>query len=220
LLADRLIEIDAMQELLAKKRRRLSAGREAVVFLQTKEASARRSCQLIFLARSTCQYRIKREPDEACSNQVKELAFAHPRYGYWRIHALLKRSGQRVNEKRVARVWQKFGLQGARDGEAKETPKGARQPPMPQASRPNEAWTDDFMFDRDAAGGRLKLLTLMDEFTRLRLGKAQAFLGADDGLELGPLALEPLLALDLLNFYLVGEASTPNRLDDSPPTFI
>jgi hypothetical protein len=44
--------------------------------------------------------------------------------------------------------------------------------------------------------------------------------GADDGLKLGPFALQPLLTLDLLNFYLVGEANTPNRLDDSPPTFI
>ncbi len=47
---------------------------------------------------------------------------------------------------------------------------------MPQASRPNEVWTYDFVFDRDAAGRRLKLLTLMDEFTReglaIRVGRS------------------------------------------------
>jgi len=139
--------------------------REAVVFLKTKEVSERRSCQLVLLARSTCQYRIRREPDKEFENQVKELAFANPRYGYRRVHALLRRSGQRVNRKRVVRVWQKFALQVPR---SKKTRKRVREPEpvMPQATRPNEIWTYDFVFDRDAAGRRLKLLTLMDEFTR------------------------------------------------------
>jgi len=149
--------------------------REAVVFLKTREVSERRSCQLILLARSTCQYRIRREPDEKFETEVKELAFAHPRYGYRRIHALLNRSGQKVNRKRVVRVWQKFGLQVPR---SKKTRKRVReaQPVMPQAVRPNEVWTYDFVFDRDAAGRRLKLLTLMDEFTReglaIRVGRS------------------------------------------------
>ena len=139
--------------------------REAVVFLQAKEVSERRSCQLVLLARSTYQYRIRREADEEFENQVKELAFAHPRYGCRRIHALLKRGGQRVNRKRVVRVWQKFDLQVPR---SKRTRRRVRQgqPIMPVASRPNEVWTYDFVFDRDAAGRRLKLLTMMDEFTR------------------------------------------------------
>ncbi len=139
--------------------------REAVVFLKAKEVSERRSCQLILLARSTYQYRIRREPDEEFEQEVKELAFAHPRYGYRRVHALLQRRGEKVNRKRVARVWQKFALQVPRP---KKTRKRVRepQPVSPVASRQNEVWTYDFVFDRDAAGRRLKLLTLMDEFTR------------------------------------------------------
>jgi len=149
--------------------------REAVVFLKTKEVSERRSCQLILLARSTCQYKIRREPDEAFEAEVKELAFAHPRYGYRRIHALLKRRGQSVNRKRVVRVWKKFALQVPR---SKKTRKRLRepQPVMPKATHPNEIWTYDFVFDRDAAGRRLKLLTVMDEFTReglaIRVGRS------------------------------------------------
>lgn len=149
--------------------------REAVVFLKSKEVSERRSCQLILLARSTCQYRIKREPNETFETEVKELAFAHPRYGYRRVHALLKRGGQTVNRKRVVRVWQKFALQVPR---SKKTRKRVREPQkvLPIASRPNEVWTYDFVFDRDAAGRRLKLLTLMDEFTReglaIRVGRS------------------------------------------------
>jgi len=149
--------------------------REAVVFLKTKEVSERRSCQLILLARSTCRYRLRREADEEFENEVKELAFANPRYGYRRVHALLKRGGQKVNRKRVIRVWQKFDLQVPRPKKAR---KRVRQSPpmMPQAMRPNEVWTYDFVFDRDAAGRRLKLLTMMDEFTReglaIRVGRS------------------------------------------------
>lgn len=149
--------------------------REAVVFLKTKEVSERRSCQLILLARSTCQYRIRREPDEKFETEVKKLAFAHPRYGYRRVHALLKRSGQKVNRKRVVRVWQKFDLQVPRSKKSKKRVR--QQPPvMPAATRPNEVWTYDFVFDTDAAGRRLKLLTMMDEFTReglaIRVGRS------------------------------------------------
>ena len=149
--------------------------REAVIFLQTKEVSERRSCKLILLARSTCRYTIKREPDEEFENQVKELAFANPRYGYRRVLALLRRRGQMVNRKRVVRVWQKFGLQVPR---SKQQRKRVRepQPMMPAATHPNEVWTYDFVFDRDAAGRRLKLLTIMDEFTReglaIRVGRS------------------------------------------------
>lgn len=84
---------------------------EAVVFLKSKQISERRSCRLVLLARSTCQYRIRSKPNEEFENKVKQLAFANPRYGYRRVHALLKRDGQPVNGKRVVRVWQKFGLQ-------------------------------------------------------------------------------------------------------------
>ena len=63
--------------------------RETVVFFQTKEVSERRPCQLILLAHSTCQYKIKRQPDEKFENQVKELAFVHPRYDYQRVRIAL-----------------------------------------------------------------------------------------------------------------------------------
>ena len=149
--------------------------REAVVFLRTKKVSERRSCQLILLARSTCQYRIRREPDEEFESQVKELALANPRYGYRRVHALLRRRGQTVNRKRVARLWQKFGLQVPRSKQKRKC-RREPQPITPTATRPNEVWTYDFIFDRDATGRRLKLLTLMDEFTReglaIRVGRS------------------------------------------------
>jgi putative transposase len=149
--------------------------REAVVFLKTKEVSERRSCQLILLARSTYQYHIKGQPDKEFENQIKQLAFANPRYGYRRVHALLRRRGQTVNRKRVARIWRKFGLQVPHVSRKRKRLREP-QPITPTATRPSEVWTYDFVFDRDAAGRRLKLLTLMDEFTReglaIRVGRS------------------------------------------------
>jgi putative transposase len=99
--------------------------REAVIFLQTKEVSKRRSCKLILLARSTCRYTIKREPDEEFENQVKELAFANPRYEYRRFHALLRRCGKAINRKRVVRVMAEVQFVGAALKTEKESSAGA-----------------------------------------------------------------------------------------------
>ena len=83
--------------------------REAVMFLQARRVSQRRACRLLNLARSTRYYQRRRQPDQAFEAQVKELALAHPRFGYRRVHILLKRGGVRVNRKRVWRVWQHLG---------------------------------------------------------------------------------------------------------------
>lgn len=140
--------------------------REAVILLKNKDVSERRSCELIFLARSTCRYQLQRQPDQEFETQVKELAVAHPRFGYRRVHALLKREGLTINRKRVARIWQKFGLQVPGRTRKKKRVKSSGALPAPVATGPNEVWTYDFIFDRDAAGRKLKMLTLMDEFTR------------------------------------------------------
>lgn len=150
--------------------------REAVVLLKSKPISERRSIQLLFLSRSTCRYRFKREADAEFEKQVKELAVENPRFGYRRIHALLKREGLPVNRKRVERTWQKLGLQVPRRTRKKKQVKNKGLMPSPAATRPNEVWTYDFVFDRDAAGNKLKMLTLMDEFTReglaIRVGRS------------------------------------------------
>ena len=140
--------------------------REAVVLLKTKAVSERRSCQLLFVSRSTCRYQLKRKPDAEFEKTVKELAIEHPRFGYRRIHALLRRGGLTINRKRVARIWEKFGLQVPQRTQKKKRAGKRGSQPAPTASRPNEVWTYDFVFDRDGAGRKLKMLTLMDEFTR------------------------------------------------------
>ena len=150
--------------------------REAVIILKTRAVSERRSCELLFLSRSSCRYQLKRQPDPEFEKQVKALAIAHPRFGYRRVHALLTRAGLIVNRKRVSRIWEKFGLQVPTRTRKRKRVENRGQMPAPRATRPNEVWTYDFVFDRDAAGRKLKMLTLMDEFTReglaIRVGRS------------------------------------------------
>ena len=96
---------------------------------------------------------------------IRGLAYKHIRYGYRRICALLRRSGIKVNHKRVYRLWRLMGL-SVRKRKKRKRQVGNRSGLVPRASKPNEIWTYDFMFDGCGSGGMLKLLTLVDECTR------------------------------------------------------
>lgn len=96
--------------------------------------------------------------------QVQNLAQRHPRYGYRRIWALLRRCQQRVNKKRVHRLWQRAKLQvrKVRRKRRRVHPTGL---PI-QATHPGQVWSYDFVHDACRTGTPLKVLTVMDEFTR------------------------------------------------------
>jgi putative transposase len=95
---------------------------------------------------------------------MRRLAQRHPRYGYRRIWALLRRRGRRVNAKRVYRLWRLAGLTLPRRRSRRKVRTGARL--MPRADRPNAVWTYDFIHDAAANGRRFKCLTIVDEYTR------------------------------------------------------
>ena len=71
--------------------------------------SERHACELLNFPRSTCRYRSRRD-DSALRQQLVELAYEKPRFGYRRLHVLLERMGQKVNHKRVQRVYRKTTL--------------------------------------------------------------------------------------------------------------
>jgi putative transposase len=104
--------------------------------------------------------------DGALGEELRQIAHKHSRFGYRRAHALLRRAGQQINHKRVHRVWRLMNLSLPQ----RRPRKRRRQPPtataITQATRPNQVWTYDFVHDWCAAGRRLKLLTVVDEFTR------------------------------------------------------
>jgi putative transposase len=136
--------------------------REAVRLLETKGISVRRACALVQLQRATFVYqaRPRQEQDELVA-EIASVAHEQPRYGYRRVWAVLKRS-RKLNRKRVHRLWKRAGLQ------VKRVPRVARRErPKPMAAAyPNHVWAYDFVEDHDVHGGVLRILTVMDEFTR------------------------------------------------------
>lgn len=132
--------------------------------LETLGVSQRRACGLVRLSRSVRQYRSVRQPDTTLEERIKALAGQHPRYGYLRVWALLRREGQEVNHKRVHRLWRKLKLQVPRRRKKKRYVSGGQVPL--RAEHPNHVWTWDFIYDTTADGRTLRCLTISDEFTR------------------------------------------------------
>jgi putative transposase len=126
--------------------------------------SQRRACGLIGTHRSTVRYRPRVRADAALHERLIELARERGRFGYRRLHVLLRREGLVVNHKRVLRLYQLAGL-GLRRQKRKRMPSmGRGTPSLP--TRPNECWALDFVSDTLAWGRRIRCLTVVDCFTR------------------------------------------------------
>lgn len=97
--------------------------------------------------------------------RLRELAAVRVRYGYRRLHVLLRREGWHVNHKRVYRLYRLESLALRRRWRRKRA-NGVRVIPL-QAQAPNERWSMDFVSDRLADGQRFRALTLVDNFSRV-----------------------------------------------------
>lgn len=99
--------------------------------------------------------------------RMLELVRPHPRYGYRRVWALLRREGWRVNRKRVHRLWRQQGLKVPRKQRKKRRlGSSANSCVRRPAEHKDHVWAWDFLHDRTADGGPLKWFTLVDEYTR------------------------------------------------------
>ena len=140
--------------------------RSAVEALVKRGRSISASCKRIGLARSTWMYE-KRIPhdEEAAILHIKDLAKRFPRFGYRRIGVMLKREGRAMNSKRVQRLWQLAGLQVPKRRRKKRT--WTKTEPWPDRGKcKNHVWTVDFLFDRTTDGKSIKVLSVLDEYTR------------------------------------------------------
>jgi putative transposase len=128
--------------------------------------SERGSCDAVGISRSTLRYEASVKPDEEIIRaRIRELAHYHRRYGYRRIQAVLEREGCMVNIKRVHRIWKDEGLQIKRK-RPKRRSQCARSDVINRAAHPNHVWSYDFVHDSTRRGGMIKLLTVLDEYTR------------------------------------------------------
>jgi transposase InsO family protein len=132
------------------------------------DVSERRACKVIGQPRMTQRYKTKHpNKDKALTAAIKKLANKHKRYGYRMITAKLRQDNWNVNHKRVQRIWQKESLQVPyRHKFKKATGSSANSCAVKKAEYPNHVWTYDFMKDQTENGRELKLLTVLDEFTR------------------------------------------------------
>lgn len=126
--------------------------------------SRHRACGLFELNRSSYYYRSHRRDDRALRMRMRELATVRVRFGYRRLHVLLQREGWAVNHKRVYRIYGEENLM-VRTKKRKKIASRARTP-QGQAQRPNQQWSMDFVHDRMEDGRCLRVLTVVDNFSR------------------------------------------------------
>lgn len=130
--------------------------------------SERRVCRVLGQVRSTQRYCQKRRDEEKqLIEEIHRLALKWPRFGYRRITVLLQQDGWRVNVKRVHRLWKQEGLQ-IRKRQRKRRRIGTSDNACTRR-RPkyrDHVWSYDFVSDRTEGGGRLRLLNVVDEYTR------------------------------------------------------
>src|SRR5277367_2311450 len=130
--------------------------------------SERWACRLVNQPRGTQRYQLtQREDEDALTQAIVELASQYGRYGYRRITALLRQVGWQVGKDRVERIWRREGLKVPQ----KQKPRGRlwfndgsciRLRP----ERPNHVWSYDFVSDRTHDGRSVRMLCIIDEFTR------------------------------------------------------
>ena len=127
--------------------------------------SERRACRVTGTSRATHRYRSVADPQDELRLRVRELAATRVRYGYRRIHVLLRREGWKVNHKRVYRLYRDDGL-----AIRARTPRRRRarqyRAARPELAAPNQAWAMDFVSDTLAGGQRFRLLAVVDCFSR------------------------------------------------------
>jgi putative transposase len=131
---------------------------------QVHSMSQRRVAGLIPIERMTLRYEHHRDRQEALRMRLRELAGNRVRYGYRRLTVLLRREGWEVNAKRIYRLYSEEGLM-VRTQKRRERAQRQRVP-LGQAARPNHKWSMDFVAQRLPDGRWIRVLTVVDQFTR------------------------------------------------------
>jgi putative transposase len=129
------------------------------------KVSIRRACACLRIDTSLYHYKSKRGDQAALKERIREIAQTRVRYGYRRIHVLLRREGWLVNAKRIYRLYRELGLQ-LRHKTPKRRVKAKLREDRADATRSNQVWAMDFVHDQLATGRKLRILTVVDTFSR------------------------------------------------------
>ena len=124
-----------------------------------------RSCRLAELSRAAWYKRSVARDQSALKMRIRDIAHQRPRFGYQRIHVMLRREGWPVNKKRVRRLYRLEGLQ-LRMRMRRRKHMCLHRGVVPQAQRTHERWSMDFVHDQLFGGRPFRMLTVIDQFSR------------------------------------------------------
>ena len=127
------------------------------------EISQRRACRVIAGARSSVRYHRSRAEDAGLRTRLRELASERRRFGYRRLHQMLKREGWVMNLKKLRRLYSEERLQVRQRKGRKRA--AAPRVPMTIPQGPNQRWSMDFVSDVFAASRRFRIFAAVDDFT-------------------------------------------------------
>lgn len=125
--------------------------------------SLRLSCGLIGMSRSSYAYRSGRDDAELLA-LIKEKALERKRWGYRRLHVLVRREGHQVNMKRTYRIYRDAGLQVRRRKRKRHRLERVHE--IFESAEPNQRWSMDFVHDVTCGGRRMRMLTVVDDHTK------------------------------------------------------
>ena len=142
-----------------------AAKREAVAHLQALlDVSERRACRIIEADRTSMRYQSRRGDDAELREKLRVLAQERRRFGYRRLHILLRRDGVIINRKKTQRLYREEGLT-VRRRKGRKRAVGTRIRP-PVLALPNQCWSLDFVHDQLVTGRRFRVLNVVDDVTR------------------------------------------------------
>lgn len=127
--------------------------------------SIRRACRILEFDTSSYHYKSRRRGQADVELRIKEICQTRIRYGYRRVHVLLRREGWRINHKKTRRIYRELGLQ-LRNKTPKRRVKAKLREDRVNATRPNETWAMDFVHDQLATGRKIRVLAVVDTFSR------------------------------------------------------
>lgn len=142
--------------------------------------SIRRTCRVFLVDTSTYHYKSRRPGQAGLEQRIREICRTRVRYGYRRVHVLLRREGCSHGQNKTRRIYRKLGLQ-LRSKTPKRRVKAKLRDDRRPATRSNETWAMDFVHDQLATGRKLRVLTIIDTFSRFSpaLEPGFTFRGAD-----------------------------------------
>lgn len=129
------------------------------------DVSIRRTCRVLEVDTSTYHYKSRRPGQAALDQRIKVICRTRVRYGYRRIHVVLRREGWRHGQNKTRRIYRELGLQ-LRNKASKRRVKAKLREDRRPATRSNETWAMDFVHDQLATGRKLRVLTIVDIFSR------------------------------------------------------